>query len=145
MSPWIPILLVAFALSPIAWLVPSRRQRSQGDVRLQARRMGLAMQLVPQDWPHWLEPLPPGLCPQYYSAGRRARQDSWCYWQNGEGQWMNKWREPCADIELLEQLKLLPRDIYKAEASNQMVAVCWGERGAGQALELIADFLKARA
>lgn len=145
MSPWIPILLIAFALSPIVWLVPSKRQRSQGDIRVQARRMGLPMQLMPQDWPYWLEPLPPSPCPQYYSAGRRAHKDSWCYWQNGEGQWLNKWREPCVDPELLAQLRLLPGDVYKAEASEQMVALYWGERGSGDALQCIADFLKARA
>lgn len=145
MSPWIPLLLVAFALSPLAWLVPSRRQRGQMDVRLQARRMGVAMQLMPQDWPHWLERLPPSPCPQYHSAGRCGRQDSWCYWQDEPGQWLNKWREPCEDGVLLAQLLELPADVFKAEASTQMVALCWGERGGEEALQRIADFLQLRA
>lgn len=145
MSPWIVLLFIAIALSPLSWLVPSRRQRGLADVRMQARRMGLAMQLMPQDWPHWLEFLPPSPCPQYYSAGRRGRQDSWCYWQAEPGKWLNKWREPCADAELLELLKQLPKDVYKAEANVQMVALCWGERGSEEELQTIADFLKARA
>lgn len=145
MSPWIPILLIAFALSPLAWLVPSRRQRGLADVRTQARRMGLAMHLMPQDWPYWLDFLPPSPCPQYYSAGRRARQDSWCYWQAEPGKWLDKWREPCSDAELLEWLQRLPADVYKAEADAQMVALCWGERSSADSLQLIADFLKARA
>lgn len=145
MSPWIPLLLVALALSPLAWLVQSRRQRGQMDVRLQARRMGVAMQLMPQDWPHWLERLPPSPCPQYHRVRRRGRQDSWCYWQYEPGQWLNKWREPCEDSVLLAQLLELPADVFKAEASTQVVVLCWGERGGEEALQRIADFLQLRA
>ncbi|WP_339461896.1 hypothetical protein [Pseudomonas sp. EA_105y_Pfl2_R69] len=144
MSPWIPLVLVAIALSPLAALLPSRRQRGQMDVRLQARRMGVAMQLMPQDWPHWLAQLPPSPCPQYHSA-RRGRQDSWCYWQGEPGQWLNKWREPCEDGALLAQLLELPADVFKVEASTKMVALCWGERGGEEALQRIADFLQLRA
>ncbi len=144
MSPWIPLLLVAVALSPLAALLPSRRQRGQMDVRLQARRMGVAMQLMPQDWPHWLVRVPPSPCPQYHRA-RHARQDSWCYWQGEPGQWLNKWREPCEDGALLAQLLELPADVFKVEASTKMVALCWGERGGEEALQRIADFLQLRA
>lgn len=145
MSPWIPLLLVALALSPLAWLVQSRRQRGQMDVRLQARRMGVAMQLMPQDWPHWLERLPPSPCPQYHRVRRRGRQDSWCYWQYEPGQWLNKWREPCEDSVLLAQLLELPADVFKAEASTQVVVLYWGERGGEEALQQIAGFLQLRA
>ena len=55
MSIWLVLLLIAVMLSPLAWLAPSRRQSAAMQVRLQARRMGLSMQLLKQDWPHWLE------------------------------------------------------------------------------------------
>lgn len=145
MNPWLLLLLVAVLLSPLVWLVPSRHQRGQMDVRLQARQMGVAMQLSRQEWPHWLPRQPPGSCPQYHRARRRGQVDSWCYWQLEPGQWVNKWREPCADQALLEQLQGLPADVYKVEATTQMLAVCWGERGAREALEAIVAFLKAHA
>jgi hypothetical protein len=115
------------------------------DVRLQARQMGVAMQLSRQEWPHWLLRQPPDSCPQYHRARQRGRVDSWCYWQLEPGQWVNKWREPCPDQALLEQLQSLPADAYKAEATAQMLSVCWGERGAREALEKIVGFLKANA
>lgn len=145
MTPWILVVLLAVVLSPLAWLVPSRRQRGQMDVRLQARRLGVAMQLSRQEWPHWLERQPPDTCPQYHRARRRGQVDTWCYWQTEPGQWVNKWREPCADTVLLAQLQALPADVFKAEASAQMLALCWGERGDGEALQKIVAFLQQQA
>lgn len=145
MTPWIVLLLLACILSPLAWLVPSRRQRGQMDVRLQARRMGLAMQLSRQEWPHWLASEPPSACAQYHRGRRRGHQDSWCYWQVEPGKWLNQWREPCSDAPLAEQLAALPADVFKAEATAQMVALYWGERVQSDALQRIADFLQARA
>ena len=132
MSPWFLLLLLAFMLSPLAWLMPSRHQRGQMDVRLQARRMGVAMQLSRQEWPHWLLRQPPHSCPQYHRARKRGQIDSW-------------WREPCADHALLTQLQALPADAFKVEATDQMLSVCWGERGASEALEAIVAFLQAKA
>ncbi|WP_439861569.1 hypothetical protein [Pseudomonas sp. MBLB4136] len=145
MSLWIALLLLACVLSPLTWLIPSRLQRGQMDVRLQARRMGLAMQLSRQQWPHWLATEPPGACAQYHLGRRRGQRDSWCYWQAEPGQWLNQWREPCAEEALAEQLARLPADVFKAEATPQMVALCWGERGQGDALQKVFDFLQARA
>ena len=84
-------------------------------LRLEARRLGLAMQLARQDWPHWLESAPPTSCAQFHCPRRRGRE-AWCYWQNTPGQWLNQWREPCADDELLDALRSLPGDVYKVEA-----------------------------
>lgn len=145
MSPWFLLLLLVCLLSPLSWLVPSRRQRGQMDVRLQARRMGVAMQLSRQEWPHWLLREAPLSCPQYHCARRRGQPDTWCYWQIEPGQWVNKWREPCAEEALLTQLQVLPADAFKVEATEQMVSVYWGERGGQDALEKIADFLKKKA
>lgn len=145
MSPWFLLLFLALMLSPLAWLVPSRRQRGRMDVRLQARRMGVAMQLAPQVWPHWLVLHPPESCPQYHCARRRGQQDSWCYWQMEPGQWVNKWRELCTDQALLAQLQELPADAYKVEATTQMLSVCWGERGGSVALDKVVGFLKTNA
>ncbi len=58
MTTWLVILLLAVMLSPLAWLMPSNRQRGKMALRLEARRLGLAMQLARQDWPHWLESAP---------------------------------------------------------------------------------------
>lgn len=145
MTPWILLILLAFALSPLAWLVPSRRQRGQMDVRLQARRLGVAMQLSRQEWPHWLQHQPPETCPQYHRARRRGQVDTWCYWQMEPGQWLNKWREPCADEALLADLRKLPTDVFKVEATAQMLALCWGERGESGALQQVVDFLQEKA
>ncbi len=145
MNFWLIFFLVAVALSPLSWLAPSRRQQRQMDVRMHARRLGVAMQLSPQEWPYWLLLEPPHSCPQYHCARQPEQVDSWCYWQLEPGQWVNKWREPCADHALLLQLQTLPADAFKVEATEQMLSVCWGERGASAALEKIVDFLQARA
>ncbi len=145
MTGWIVLALLVFALSPLVWLVPSRRQRGQMDVRLQARRLGLAMQLAREEWPYWLSKTPPNPCPQYHSPRPRGRQDSWCYWQSEPGKWLNKWQEPCTDASLSEQLATLPADVYKAEATPQMIALFWGERAQPESLPAIAAFLKGRA
>src|SRR3990167_9216150 len=116
MPVWIILLLLAFVLSPLAMLMPSRRQRGRMDVRLQARRMGLAMQLSREQWPHWLAIEPPGQC-------------------------LNQWREPCGDASLAEQLASLPVDVYKVEATTQMIALYWGEREELDSLQKIASFL----
>lgn len=141
---WV-LLFVALALSPLVWLVPSRRQRGSMEVRLQARRLGLAMQLAPQAWPFWLERELPGSCPQYHRPRLRGHVDVWCYWQLAEGTWLNQWREPCEDPRLAEYLARLPADAYKAEATPQMVALCWGERGGEEALQRVDAFLRALA
>ncbi|MGH8352107.1 MAG: hypothetical protein ACRERY_01035 [Pseudomonas sp.] len=145
MTLWIVLLLLALLLSPLAWLMPSRRQRGRMELRLAARRMGLAMQLSAQDWPHWLPQEPPSPCAQYHRARRAGRTDSWCYWQVAPGQWLNRWREPCADAALLAQLASLPADVFKVEAGQQMIALCWGERGEQEALQRIAALLTALA
>lgn len=44
MTTWLVILLLAVMLSPLAWLMPSNRQRGKMALRLEARRLGLAMQ-----------------------------------------------------------------------------------------------------
>ncbi len=63
------VSILALILSPLSWLRSSRKQSEQMKLRLEARRMGLAMQLAPQQWPHWLEKEPPSPCPQYHRAG----------------------------------------------------------------------------
>ncbi|WP_339510282.1 hypothetical protein [Pseudomonas sp. RL_15y_Pfl2_60] len=143
MTLWIVLALLFCMLSPLAMLMPSRRLRGRMDVRMQARQFGLAMNLSQQQWPHWLQRGQGTSCPQYHLARRRGHQDSWCYWQIEPGQWCNQWREPCTDNELAQRLASLPADVYKAELSPQMVAVCWGEHGKGQGLEAIRDFLKS--
>ncbi len=144
MTTWLVILLLAVMLSPLAWLMPSNRQRGKMAVRLEARRLGLAMQLARQDWPHWLESAPPTSCAQFHCPRRRGRE-AWCYWQNTPGQWLNQWREPCADDELLDALRSLPGDVYKVEATAQFLALYWGERGDSADLGRIAEFLRQRA
>jgi hypothetical protein len=147
MSPvtlWI-ILLLAVLLSPLVWLLPSHRQRGQMDVRLEARRRGLAMNLSRQDWPHWLQSTPPSPCAQYHRARRSGRGDSWSYWQSQPGEWLNQWREPCTDERLLAQLASLPADAYRIEAGAQMIGICWGERGGAADLDRLAAVLAALA
>ncbi len=145
MTGWFVVLFLAVILSPLAWLLPSRRQQGQMQARLQARSMGLAMQLSRQQWPHWLAQQPPGTCAQYHRARRRGHVDTWCYWQASPGVWLNQWREPCGESLLAEQLSSLPADVYKAEATKQLVALCWGEQAKDGALEKVANFLESRA
>ena len=103
------------------------------------------MQLSREEWPHWLSSEPPSPCAQYHRARRAGHQDCWCYWQVAPGQWLNQWREPCEDTRVLAQLQSLPADVFKVEASKQMIALCWGERSEPQALERIAAVLLALA
>jgi len=114
-------------------------------MRMEARRMGLAMQLMPQEWPHWLPKEPPSPCAQYHRPRRSAQAPCWVYWQTTPGVWLNQWREPCEDAELLAHLSPLPGDVFKIEAGKQMIALYWGEQGEAQVLQHIADVLKALA
>jgi hypothetical protein len=145
MNFWIVALLVGVALSPLAWLRPSPRQNRQMAHRLAARSMGLGMQLASVTWPHWLAKEPPSRCPQYHRGRRRGNEEQWCYWQVTAGQWLNQWREPCAETRVLEQLLRLPSDVYKVEAGKQMLSVFWGEGAEAQGLENIAGVLDALA
>lgn len=145
MTVWLVVSILALILSPLAWLRPSRKQSRQMNLRLEGRRMGLAMQLAPQEWPHWLEKQPPSPCPQYHRARRKGRDDSWCYWQVSPGVWWNRYREPCEDPRLLEAFGRLPESVYKAEADTRMIALFWGERGDESVLQDIAATLETLA
>ncbi len=79
------VSILALILSPLSWLRGSRKQSEQMKLRLEARRMGLGMQLAPQQWPHWLEKEPPSPCPQYHRARRRGNEDSFSFWQISGG------------------------------------------------------------
>lgn len=145
MTVWVVVSILALILSPLAWLLPSRRMSGRMALRLEARRMGLNMQLAPQTWPHWLPEEPPATCAQYHQARRKGSADSWSYWQTEPGVWLNQWREPCDDARVLEQLRRLPPSVYKAEAGAQMIALCWGEREDAAVLQDVAQVLKALA
>ncbi|MGE6387159.1 hypothetical protein ACQKEN_16040 [Pseudomonas sp. NPDC078416] len=145
MTVWIILSIIAVVLSPLVWLRPSRSQSGRMAMRMQARRMGLAMQLIPQEWPHWLPTEPPSPCPQYHRPRSARAPDVWVYWQMEPGVWVNQWREPCEDPRLLEQFKTLPADVYKVDAGKQLIAVYWAERGEPEVLQHIAAVLKALA
>ena len=143
MTWWLVPLLIFVLLSPLTWLLPSRRQRGQMDVRLAARRQGLSMQLTPQNWPHWIEPEPPDPCPQYALARRGGTVQPLDLWQIEPGRWVNQWREPIVDQALLERLAKLPADLYRLQRTPQAVIACWGERGGSEALTEVAAVLRA--
>ncbi|MEX6663040.1 hypothetical protein [Pseudomonas sp. W2-17] len=145
MTVWIILSIIAVVLSPLVWLRPSRSQSGRMAMRMQARRMGLAMQLIPQEWPHWLPTEPPSPCPQYHRPRAARATDVWVYWQMEPGVWVNQWREPCEDPRLLEPFKTLPADVYKVEAGKQLIALYWAERGEPEVLQHIAAVLKALA
>lgn len=145
MTWWLVPLLIFVLLSPLTWLLPSRHQRGQMDVRMAARRRGLSMQLVPQKWPHWIQPEPPDPCPQYSVPRRKGAVARWDVWQIEPGRWVNQWREPLVDEQLLEQLASLPADLYRLQANAQSVTAYWGERGGSEALERVVKILQACA
>ncbi len=145
MTVWVVVSILALMLSPLAWLRPSRHQGGKMALRLEARRMGLSMQLTPQTWPHWLQVQPPSPCAQFQRARRGRQPAQWCYWQSAPGVWLNQWREPCTDAVLLEHFAGLPGDVFKVDAGPQMIAVCWGEKGDSQGLQAIATLLKVLA
>ncbi|MBA1202081.1 hypothetical protein G7009_09975 [Pseudomonas capeferrum] len=145
MTVWLVVSILALILSPLAWLRPSRRQSEQMSLRLEGRRIGLAMQLAPQEWPHWLPKEPPSPCPQYHQARRKGREDSWSYWQVTPGIWWNQWREPCEDERLVKAFAQLPETVYKVEADGRMIALYWSERGDSAVLQDIANVLNALA
>jgi hypothetical protein len=145
MTVWIVLSIIAVILSPLAWLQPSRRQSGKMAMRLAARRMGVGMQLAPQEWPHWLPKEPPSPCAQYHRPRSHAQAPCWVYWQTDPGVWLNRWREPCADAQVVAQLATLPADVFKVEADQQLIALYWGERGESEVLQRIAAVLKALA
>lgn len=145
MTVWIVVSILAVVLSPLVWLRPSRQQSGRMALRMEARRMGLAMQLMPQQWPHWLPKEPPSPCAQYHRPRRASQPDSWVYFQTAPGVWLNQWREPCEDARLMTQFQTLPADIYKVEAGKQLIALYWGEKGEEQVLQRITAVLKALA
>ena len=107
--------------------------------------MGLAMQLAPQQWPHWLEKEPPSPCPQYHRARRRGHQNSFSYWQVSPGVWWNQYREPCEDPRFVEALARLPASVYKVEADARKIALYWTERGDMAVLQDVAYVLETLA
>ncbi|WP_459206107.1 hypothetical protein ACSMEV_16475 [Pseudomonas sp. MLB6B] len=145
MTVWLVVSILALILSPLAWLRPSRKQSRQMDLRLQARRAGLAMQLAPQQWPHWLEKQPPSPCPQYHRARRAGRVDTWSYWQVSPGVWWNQWREVCDEARLVAVFAELPESVYKVEADSRMLALYWGERGDEGVVETVKRALDTLA
>jgi hypothetical protein len=145
MTVWLVVSILALILSPLAWLRPSRKQSQQMNLRLEGRRRGLAMQLAPQQWPHWLEKEPPSPCPQYHRARRKGHEDSWCYWQVSPGVWCNQWREPCTEQRLSEVFARLPESVHKVEADTRMIALYWSERGEMAVLQDIAYALETLA
>ncbi len=145
MTVWIVVSILAVVLSPLAWLRPSRKQGGQMALRMEARRIGLAMQLAPQEWPHWLEPEPPSPCAQYHRPRRGNRPVCWVYWQSAPGVWVNQWREVCQDESLLIHFQTLPANVYKIEADKQMITLYWGERGEATVLNEIDAVLRALA
>ncbi|NWA09286.1 hypothetical protein [Pseudomonas gingeri] len=145
MTVWIVVSILAVVLSPLAWLRPSRRQSGQMALRMEARRIGLGMQLAPQEWPHWLPQEPPSPCAQYHRPRRGKEPACWSYWQTEPGIWVNQWREVLEDESLLVHFRTLPANVFKVEADRQMIALYWGERGEVQVLRAIAGVLKALA
>jgi len=145
MTVWIVVSILAVVLSPLAWLRPSRRQSGLIALRMEARRMGLAMQLAPQEWPHWLGQEPPNPCPQYHRPRRSGQPVCWSYWQIAPGNWVNQWREACVDEPLLKHFQALPAGVFKVEADKQMIALYWNERGEVSVLQDIASVLTALA
>ncbi|EXF96218.1 hypothetical protein HK44_023215 [Pseudomonas fluorescens HK44] len=145
MTVWIVVSILAVVLSPLAWLRPSRKQGGQMALRMEARRIGLAMQLAPQEWPHWLEPAPPSPCAQYHRPRRGNKPACWIYWQSSPGVWVNQWREICQDESVLIHFRKLPANVYKVEADKQMITLYWGERGEAEVLQQIDAVLKALA
>ncbi|MCP1505444.1 hypothetical protein J2Y83_001417 [Pseudomonas marginalis] len=145
MTVWIVVSILAVVLSPLAWLRPSPHQSGRMALRMEARRMGLAMQLSPQEWPHWLKQEPPSPCAQYHRPRRGKVPALWSYWQLEPGVWVNQWQEPCVDETLLAHFATLPANVYKVEADRQMIALCWGEKGEVSDLQAIDTLLKALA
>ena len=145
MTVWIVLSILALILSPMAWLRPSRNQSGKMGLRMAARRMGLAMQLAPQAWPHWFGQPAPDPCAQYHRPRRAGRVDEWSYWQSTPGEWLNQWREPLADERLQAQFGRLPANVLKVEATRQMLTLYWGERGEEEVLQDIAAVLDALA
>ncbi|MDD0976827.1 hypothetical protein [Pseudomonas fontis] len=145
MTVWVVVSILALILSPLAWLLPSRRTSGRMSLRMEARRMGLHMRLAKQDWPHWLPETLPHTCAQYHRARRKGRVDSWVYYQAAPGQWVNQWREPCEDPVLMAQFSKMPDSVYKVEAGPQMIALYWGEKGEASVLQDIAQLLRTLA
>ena len=145
MTVWIVVSILALILSPLVWLRPSRNQSGRMAMRMEARRIGLAMQLMPQQWPHWLPKEPPDPCAQYHRPRRAGASSAWSYWQTEPGVWLNQWREPCTAPELSSHFATLPADVYKIEAGPQLIALYWGEKGDEKVLQDIAAVLKALA
>ncbi|MCQ9426104.1 hypothetical protein NRB16_21525 [Pseudomonas sp. LJDD11] len=145
MTGWIILSIICVMLSPLVWMLPSRRQSTRMALRLEARRLGLGMQLAREEWPHWLLREPPGSCAQYHCPRRSAESGQWQYWQTEPGTWVNRWREPCADERVMAHLQGLPGDVYKVEVDARMLSLYWGERGDAQVLQHINEAMKALA
>lgn len=145
MTVWIVLSIICVMLSPLVWLKPSRGSSGKMALRMQARRMGLTMQLAPQEWPHWLDRQPPDPCAQYCRPRRGRKAACWAYWQSAPGAWVNRWREPCEDEMLARHLATLPADVYKVEADSRMIALYWSEKGEPEVLQRIDEALKALA
>src|SRR3546814_11351466 len=89
MTVWLVVSVLLVVLSPLAWLRPSRVQSGRMALRMEARRLGLAMQLAPQEWPHWLGQQAPNPCAQYHRPRRGKQPAIWPYWHTAPGVGVN--------------------------------------------------------
>jgi hypothetical protein len=98
-------------------VAPVAPQSGRMALRMEARRIGLAMQLAPQEWPHWLAGAAQPVCA--VPRPRRGNKPAcWSYWQKSPGVWVNQWQEVCEDRLLLNHFEKLPDNVYKVEADT---------------------------
>ena len=128
MTWWIVLLLVGAALSPLVWLRPSPQQRGQM-VRLAARAWSLACSWGSSSgrtgWRNNRRnavPIPPGSAARgAVTAGATGRS------RRGSG--ATSGASPAPMRSCWNASVALPADVYKVEATPQMISLFWGERG----------------
>lgn len=141
---WLWVALGLFLIiSPAFWLLPSRRQQAQMQLRLAAGRLGLRVTMVRPDWPHWMQEFVAKEVAQYLWPRKNAACKDWQYWQVAPGVWHNQWREPLEEPALLAHLAHLPADVWSISAGPAAVQVTWAERGSEAELAQIGQCLKS--
>lgn len=161
MSNWIIVVLVfAAVLSPLAWILPSNRQRYQMHLRKLALHAGIKVRLesfellgrkVSAIAYRWLRDADDKACAHRFRLGHKTRLDKEQIEVRGdtfcEG-WV--WVLPPApalsetqEADLKKLLADLPADTLMLESGTAALTLWWRENGTPEQVENLFDQLKA--
>ncbi|WP_269618374.1 hypothetical protein [Zhongshania sp. BJYM1] len=131
----IAIVVIGFMLAPVLWILPSRRQSQQAEIRALARKLGLSVKVVAMPKTRRAKVRREddlfGVCYTRLIHTKKA-QSAWKYWlvavPEGDD---DSTSVDSATVELIEKHRhLLPRDASMLELTPLGLNIYWRENHA---------------